>query len=516
MIGRHASVGKVPLSTGSAQVSGCDDRREVAHRVDLYFSQYFDVAPGTLDAFGAFDISVVSDLPLFIDPFLLFNSEKPEYQALHDGVIEYLIFLRDHATEDLDPGLIANWYRFKEVKQNWLGFTLLGNGGHALGAHFAEALHASLGSILSDFGQESVTQGSHLEKLCLIKGGVGRDSISDFTTNLIKDYLLQFTQDFARNHLDPERCRQFAVQRARFNYTTKTWETRNYYLPALDHDFVILTPVDILTRDDTWISHADMVAKFAVLPDAVPNDQLRAQINQYFRSRLGRRPSERDRRAAAADTLAHFPELVDFYIRLKEQDGDRAQSISSQRVEDARRVLVEQLKRALADLEARTDFYDTAWTSYDEALSRARLFKDYVENQDGYKLINRAGKPFSQEAEVQLFFGLLWCKSDFDANREVNNGRGPVDFKISFGAGDKSLIEFKLASNTSLKRNLQKQIAIYEAANATRKSVKVIMCYTAKDQLRVARVLKELKLDKEPSIVVIDARSDNKPSGSKA
>ena len=31
---------------------------------------------------GALDISVVSDLPLFVDPFLLFNSENAEYQAL--------------------------------------------------------------------------------------------------------------------------------------------------------------------------------------------------------------------------------------------------------------------------------------------------------------------------------------------------------------------------------------------------------------------------------------------------
>lgn len=179
-------------------------------------------------------------------------------------------------------------------------------------------------------------------------------------------------------------------------------------------------------------------------------------------------------------------------------------------------MFVEQLKRVLADLELRTDFYQRPWSSYDEALDRVLTFKKYVENQDGYKLINRAGQPFAKESEVQLFFGLIWCKSDFDANREVNNGRGPVDFKVSYGSGDKSLIEFKLASNKSLKRNLQKQVAIYEAANETGTSVKVIVCYTSNDQGRVAKVLKDLNLEGEPSIVVIDARSDNKRSGSRA
>lgn len=51
--------------------------------MELFFSQRFGVEPSVLEEYGAFDISVASDLPLFIDPFLLFNSPKSEYQALH-------------------------------------------------------------------------------------------------------------------------------------------------------------------------------------------------------------------------------------------------------------------------------------------------------------------------------------------------------------------------------------------------------------------------------------------------
>jgi hypothetical protein len=42
----------------------------------VYFSDYFGVHPDVLAKYGALDISVVTDLPLFIDPFLLFNSDK--------------------------------------------------------------------------------------------------------------------------------------------------------------------------------------------------------------------------------------------------------------------------------------------------------------------------------------------------------------------------------------------------------------------------------------------------------
>ena len=113
--------------------------------MELYFSQHFDVDPDLVEEYGTLDISVVSDLPLFVDPFLLFNSENPAYQQLHEEILRYLVFLRDLAADvDLDDALIDNLYRFKEVKQNWFGFTLLGNDGAGLGKGFAVALHLTL------------------------------------------------------------------------------------------------------------------------------------------------------------------------------------------------------------------------------------------------------------------------------------------------------------------------------------------------------------------------------------
>ena len=201
---------------------------------------------------------------------------------------------------------------------------------------------------------------------------------------------------------------------------------------------------------------------------------------------------------------------------MQEDDGNRAEALSAAKVDETRRTLVEQIRLVLTGLQENTDFYDKPWTSYEECLERVRSFKAYVEDNDGYKLLNRAGREFSNESEVQLAFGLIWCGSEFDLNREVNNGRGPVDFKASYGAGDKSLIEFKLASNRQLKRNLQKQVEIYERANRTSKSVKVIVFYTRQQADRVQRILRELNLDSKASIVLIDARADNKPSASKA
>lgn len=484
--------------------------------MELHFSEFFEVDPQILRDYGAFDISVVSDLPMFIDPFLLFNSARTDYQELHRSIIRYLVYLRDKADADLDPSLVKYLYRFKEVKQNWLGFTVLGNTGNGLGREFAASLHASLNSILTNFGEEKITRDSHLEKLCLLGPGVGRDHISDFATNLIKQYLCEYTQAFALEHLSKNRRQRFAVARACFNYETESWETRHYELPVLRNDFVLLTPMDMLTRDDTWISQSDLFNRFSTVADAIPDDELRAKVNNYLERQLSKEPTRKERAEAAEKTIRRFPAILDYYIRYKEDTGNAARAQSAQRVDDTDKVFVRQLKQLVAQLEAETDFYERPITSYDEALARARHFKHYVENQDGYRLINGAGRPFSNENDVQLYFGLVWYGSEFDINREPNNGRGPVDFKVSKGSIDKSLIEFKLGSNSRLKRNLEKQVEIYEAANQTRASVKVIVCYDKKQLDRVTTILKDLGLAGEESIVVIDARNDNKPSASKA
>jgi hypothetical protein len=489
----------------------------------LYFSDYFEVSEEALDQYGAFNISLVSDLPLFIDPFLLFNSDKPEYRRLHDSIIGYLRFLRDKSVgQEVNEALLYNWYVFKEVKQNWFGFTILGNGGSGLGPDFARALHSNLSRLFRDFGDEKVTTSSHLEKLCLIKEGVGRDNISDFTTNLIKEYLLGYTERFAQQHIRAELRQRRSVNKVRFSYQTESWQPLSFDLPTYDNDFVLLTPKDILTRDETWINKADLLNGFEDLPEAIPDAQLRAQVSNYFHMQLAavprrRRPTKQEKQDAARATIQNYPELIDYYIRFKEEHGDEAEGLSREKVQLSWELFVHQARRLIEALDSTAEFYNQPLNSFEEALARVRYFKHYVEHQDGYKLINKGGDaPFSNEKDVQLYFGLVWFGTRFDVNREPNQGRGPVDFKVSQGAWGKSLIEFKLASNKQLKRNLQNQVPIYEEANRTKQSVKAILFYTREQERRARAILKELGLEHREDIILIDARSDNKPSASNA
>ena len=51
----------------------------LVEELKIYFSDFFDVDEDIIESYGAVNISLINDMPLFVDPFLLFNSEKPEY-----------------------------------------------------------------------------------------------------------------------------------------------------------------------------------------------------------------------------------------------------------------------------------------------------------------------------------------------------------------------------------------------------------------------------------------------------
>lgn len=496
--------------------------------MNVYFSDIFDVDPDVIEHYGAFNISLINDLPLFVDPFLLFNSPKSEYQNLHKQILDYVAFLRDKSIEQgIRKGLLRSWFLFSEVKQNWFGYSLVGNGGSGLGMDFAKALNENLHTLFTDFGQETITKSSHLEKLCLVKNGVGRDNISDFTVNLIKGYLLQYTQTFAQTHIDPTKCRTYKIPKVSFDFDTALWKHDTFYLPSYGNDFVLLTPKDMLTKDETWINKSDIVDRFHHIVASVSNDELRDKMNFYFLAKLppptkkknGRgtkAPLKSDIAAAISAVISKYPEFIDYYIRYKEEHGEEAKSISKERVLETQELFVTELSSFILSLFQESDFYETAANTLEEALQRVLFLKNVIENKDGYRIFYVKGQPIKRESDIQIMFRLTWFATPSDVSREANEGRGPVDFKISRGAADKSLVEFKLASNTKLKQNLEKQVEIYKRAHDTDMAIKVILFFSDEEEIKVRKVLSDLGLAGEKYIVLIDGRNDNKPSASKA
>ena len=486
----------------------------------IYFSEFMGIPRDVVDEYGALDVSLVADLPVFVDPFLLFNSPVPEYQVLHSRILRYMRFLKDVTLADAaTPALVDLWFAFPEVKQNWLGFTANGNSGRGLGKDFARSLHRNFRSVFQDFGEETITKSSHIEKLGLIRDGVGRDMISDFTVNLILPFLCGYTERFATENLNASQRRQVSVPKVDFNYETRSWMPRSYVLPFVGRDYVLLTPKDILTQDEAWINRLDLIESFRNVAASLPDAALRAQINDYLYRVLPPDPKRtvKETHEILAETVERFPQVLDFYIRDKEEHGDDAVAVSRSRVRYVQTQFIRQVSAFATEYLNDSLFYALRGNTYDEAKKRLLFLKDVIENKGGQRLFYVDGKPIEREADLQILYRLTWFATNADVTREANDGRGPADFKVSVGARDKTIVELKLAKNTSLERNLAKQTGIYErASDATHPSLKGILYFSEAEAARVAAILKRLKLEDSPDIVVIDARADNKPSGSKA
>lgn len=476
--------------------------------IKLIFSDYFEIDESVLDNFGVLNICLDADLPLFIDPFLLFASEKEEYKELHNKIVSHLIKLKEIALEN-GQSSDKSLFQFSEIKQNWLGFCKYGNNGKGLGPKFAKDIIEAFNNFYSDFGQETITEDSHIEKLTLIGSGVGKDFISDFTTNLMFEYLLEFTEDFAKKNLEPHQVKKFTL-RCKFDESLQVWIPREFILPYFyleeNGDFILLTPIDILTKDEAFINHNELLGKFRNITNTIGNQSLKNSINSYFRQVMPKKNTKKERHEAILKTINKYPEILDYYIKEKESQKDISTKLSKEKIEEIRKELISTLTEFCDTVLEHSDFFKVRPNSYQEALKRALFLKDVIENNDGYRVFYKEGKAIAKEDTIQRIFRLTWYASPYDVNSEVNNGRGPADYKVSFGSGDSTIVEFKLAKSSSLKANLKNQTEIYKKASKSISDIKVILCYTLSDINKVDKILKELNITEAENIVIIDAR----------
>ena len=308
-----------------------------------------------------------------------------------------------------------------------------------------------------------------------------------------------------------------AVNRVRFNYQTYNWERDRYNLPWYNGDYIILTPKDILTKDDNWINKSDIVKNFDDIADSISNFELRAQINQYFQRILPEDANNKEYSEAVSWVISKFPEFIDFYIKFKEDNGDKAVSVSESRVKHVEFLFIKKLREFVHTLEQETDFYSVyGYNTLNEARKRIMFLKDVIENKGGHRLFFVNGEPIRRESDLQILFRLTWFATISDVSREVNDGRGPVDFKISKSSVDKTLVEFKLAKNSHLRRNLEKQVEIYKKASDAQNALKVILFFTDQELEKVTKIFNNLEVYDHPDVILIDGRSTNKLSGSKA
>jgi hypothetical protein len=274
------------------------------------FSEAFGVAISQSEAdFVVPDLA--TDIPVCIDPFLLFKSRDPYFRELH----EQLLNVFRHAFDLHGAGDRASLDRlidFPEVSSIGFGYTKGRWGGSGLGWQLNRLL-ADLLAASADIRYRGLR---HVEELQLLAVGVGPDRVSDIAANVLKLQLVQYTQE--QSNLWGIPLQKGAPLAHYLNHDEMEWEDGYYDLPInpLSGDPLLLVPRRIV-RLLPWINYDDFCTSEArlLLPP---------------RARLPRYPGQpAEERAAVAKEemvakLRERPTVLDAYISRKERTADRA------------------------------------------------------------------------------------------------------------------------------------------------------------------------------------------------
>lgn len=414
----------------------------------------FNIATATLSKLGVVNVLLKTDTLLFIDPMLLNSSEhteisndaKKHYDERFNLIIKLLSVSMN--TNDVPWRNAERLFKFPEIS-----YTCLGYGTSVRGSGFGKDLISNTLNTAAQIVALGVTDVDLFMALALFEEGIGPDRISDMTTNIIFEDLINFSLRINKTLKLPTRD---------FNIGTKKF---NLIINPYSNDPLILVPNDIV-RDLPIASDWSDISR--VVRD---NEELRERVNNQIGTIWATMSKQNkfDLKKNALKSKKAFDEVIALIREVTPTPYDFKSDHNG-----------EVFWTELLDRIAKQHPLDlTKFQNKELGNSEAKnivttilnQFKDLVENKGLWKeLWDDSGRPRKEKAAQRLFFAVAhsYCKANnLDLTPEADAGNGPVDFKISHGHSIKIIIEIKLSTNGSLIHGYEKQLEIYKKADDT-------------------------------------------------
>jgi hypothetical protein len=413
----------------------------------MLFSDAFGVTRGRADDW--FDPIVDSDTKIFVDPFLIFQEPSEEWRGAHEQLIGHFDKCFHLIAEgNRNPSSTA--YKkalalltFPEPREFCLGYTESGTHGAGGGPGYARLIAAAMESAIV----RGLSDLRHFEELGILNEGIGPDRISDVTCNVLRARFIAYTKVVAQRH-GIETVR-FRVPGAAYDPVRVAWRTEHHDLPCnpVSGRPVLLVPerflreLPVLNADDWWENYEAQ--------------QLRTDVNYEVMQRV-------NKKAIVATARAH-PEAVRTWVTEREGQAARSYNLAK----DPRGVYQwDPATRAYVDAHPLTISPppdDEAFFNVIELVIAE--FKRFVEEQSGWRLLwNDDGTEKPEEAAQLVFMGVArsYCKANnIVVDREVELGRGPVDFKFSNGYSRRAHLEAKKLHSGKFWSGLEQQLPSY-------------------------------------------------------
>ena len=473
----------------------------------MLFSEHYNIKYNK-DNDEWFNPILTQDTLLFIDPFAVFKSKDDLFKDTYSEMMDFfqqafeLIAQVGGNENSLIYKKAINMLMFPEDNAFCLGYSKTRRGS-GTGPQWAKTLTHNINNII----KKGISHLSHFEELGIFCTGVGPDRLSDMTTNLLKTKFIKYTQRICNSYGIPMQI--VRVKNAYFDYEFKKWNSGEYLLPInpyKNNSPIILVPKNFLN----------------MLPEINSNDfDSTINLSETLRNDFNYEVGKNLKKEKIAEIALEHYELVEKYINIVEKRK------SCQFDELTKKTLRYDWYNLSKEITAINNFNFGCINSDDEFFNKilqfANYYKNFIELNSGYKLLWNEDSPRSEEDVQILFKGILdeHCRANnIDFNREVNQGRGPVDFKFSLGYSNRVLIEAKLAKNTHFWNGLKKQLPKYMQIDSCNFGIFLVIVYTDKDLKRISdiqNITSETAREYNITLktVIVDARKNNKVSASK-
>jgi hypothetical protein len=447
----------------------------------LKFSEHFNIQADEEDDW--FDLLLNIDTKLFIDPFLIYANEKDEFVGSHEQIISFFNDVFELVAKSKGKEKSLLWKKtlslllFPEAEEFKLGYAGEDIPGAGSGKGFAKIIAGALWEAVS----AGVTELTHFEEVGILREGIGADRISDITATILKSRFVEYTNRVASIKGLP--LEEIVYRKGLYNPDLNIWTELRCELPINPSNGLplLLTPkryirdLPTISADDFWNYCYDN-----------ENEMLRTDFSVDITRNI-------DKKTIVEFAKKH-PELREQYLKEVEQEDAVPYNLR----EDKRGLVnwYDESAKYCQDNPIRITFEnkDQFVSAVDEMLEQ---FRNYIENNGGWHLLwNDNGRPKSEEATQFLMQGIIthWCKaSNIDISREVNIGRGPVDFKVSQGYDYRALMELKLAKNTKFWNGLTKQLPKYQEAENVDLGYFVVVLQKESDLKRLPSIRQRVK-----------------------
>lgn len=469
----------------------------------VLFSTQFGIPSSVLDKAGLIDPILNSDTKLFIDPLLIAKSANPLIRSKGIKLLEQRFRgVLDLLDVSQAVGDVAWKGAYKQLNLDERAETGLGYGGAS--THGSSRPPKLRNAILTT-AQQIVRLGDKnpnvIPLMGLFEEGVGPDTLSDMTTNVLLPLLCEVTERFCKAN----------------NVPTKTYGTAygNRELPenplskSVPPLPVVLVPRDLL-RDLPLAADWSDVSRVALEVQEI-RDAVNAMFGDWSKASVTEK--KKAVRAAALSSLDNLRELLKAVVNASESYDEKADldgHYTFRRILTADR---DQYKGLISAPKTKTQ--ETLRTTVHSVLKE---FKELVEDNNLWELLWHGTQARHERASQLLFFAVsnvLCAVNNVDISPETNSGGGPVDFKFSTGFRGRVLVEIKL-SKGQVVSGYQKQLERYKVAAKTEAGIFVVIDVGGmQGKLRtIQRLQKEAEARGQTvsQIVYVDARRQKSAS----